>query len=129
MAEPIVYIDRSEVREGKLDALKGAIGELAEFIEANVPRAISYSIYLDETGSKMTVVQIQPDSDALEFHLKVGGPAFAKFRDLIRLTAIEVYGNASANLLKQVNEKARMLGGGTVAVHELQGGFTRFGPL
>lgn len=126
MAEPIVYIDRSEVREGKLDALKGAIGELAEFIEANVPRAISYGVYLDEAGSTMTVVQIQPDSAAMEFHMKVGGPAFAKFRDLIRLTAIEVYGDPSAHLLKQLEEKARMLGGGSVAVHRLQGGFTRF---
>jgi hypothetical protein len=37
----------------------------------------------------MAVVQVQPDPAALEFHLKVGGPAFAKSRDLIRLTAIE----------------------------------------
>lgn len=127
MAEPIVYIDRSEVREGKLGALRAAIGELAEFIEANVPRAISYGVYLDETGSKMTVVQIQPDSAALEFHMRVGSPAFAKFRDLIKLTAIEVYGDPSAHLLKQLYEKAAMLGGGSVAVHKLQGGFTRFG--
>ena len=127
MAEPIVYIDRSEIREGKLDAVKAAIGELAQFIEANVPRAISYGVYLDETGRKMTVVQIQPDSAAMEFHMKVGGPAFAKFRDLIKLTAIEVYGDPSAHLLKQLEEKAAMLGGGGIAVYTFQGGFTRFG--
>jgi hypothetical protein len=126
MAEPIVYIDRSEVREGKLDGLKAAIGELTEFIEVNVPRAISYGVYLDRTGSKMTVIQIQPDSAALESHMKVGAPAFAKFRDFIRLTAIEVYGDPSDHLLKQLDEKARMLGGGRVTVHKLQDGFARF---
>ena len=126
MAEPIVYIDRSEVREGKLDALKAAIGELAEFIEVNVPRAISYGIYLDEMGSKMTVVQIQPDSTALEYHMKVGAPAFAKFRGLIRLTTIGVYGDPSCHLLRQLDEKARKLGGGGVTVHKKQGGFARF---
>lgn len=127
MADPIVYIDRSEVREGKLEALKAAIDELVAFIEANVPRAISYGVHLDAAGRAMTVVQIQPDSAALEYHMRVGGPAFAKFRDLIRLTAIEVYGDPSPHLLQQLEDKARMLGGGTVSVQTLQGGFARFG--
>jgi hypothetical protein len=127
VADPIVYIDRSEVREGKLNAVKVAIGELTKFIEANVPRAISYGVYLDETGSKMTVLQIQPDSGALEFHMMVGAPAFAKFRDLITLTAIEVYGVPSDHLLSQLDEKARMLGGASITVHKLQSGFSRFG--
>lgn len=30
MSEPIVYIDSSEIREGKLEALKAAIDELGE---------------------------------------------------------------------------------------------------
>ncbi|MFP3921629.1 MAG: hypothetical protein ACLFU3_07995 [Dichotomicrobium sp.] len=127
MSGPIVYIDRSEVREGKLDALKAAIDELAAFIEANVPQAISYGIYLDATETRMTVIQIQPDSAALEYHMKVGAPAFAKFKDLIRLTGIEVYGVPSDHLLKQLEEKARMLGGGGVTVNKKQGGFARFG--
>jgi hypothetical protein len=126
MAGPIVYIDRSEVREGKLDALKAAIGELVAFIAANVPRAISYGVYLDAAGTKMTVVQIQPDSAALEYHMKVRAPAFAKFKDLIRLTGIEVYGDPSDRLLNQLDEKARMLGGGGVTVSRLHDGFTRF---
>ena len=75
----------------------------------------------------MTVVQIQPDSAALEFHMEVAGPAFRKFSDLIKLSSIVVYGTPSARLLRQLRQKAQMLGSGTVTVHELQAGFTRFG--
>ena len=125
MPQPIVYVDQSAIREGKFDHVKAAIGDLVAFIESNVPRALSYGIYLDERGSRMTVVQIHPDSASLEFHMEVGAPAFAKFRDLIRLSSIDVYGAPSDRLLAQLHEKARKLGDGTVAVHTLEAGFTR----
>ena len=80
MSEPIVYIDRSDVREGKLGELKAAIEELVNFVESNEARAIAYSVYLNEDGSQMTVVQVHPDSASLEFHMEVAGPAFPKFK-------------------------------------------------
>jgi hypothetical protein len=129
MSDAILYIDTSEVREGRLEELKVAIDELVEFIDANVPRAITYDIYLNEDGSRMTVAQIHPDSASLEFHMQVGGPAFRKMANLVELLTIEVYGKPSENLLKQLREKARMLGNGTVTVHERRAGFARFGPL
>ena len=36
---------------------------------------------------------------------------------------------ASDELLKQLREKARMLGTGTVGVHKIEAGFTRFGTV
>jgi hypothetical protein len=35
MSPQLVYIDASEVHKGALDELRGAIGELADFIEEN----------------------------------------------------------------------------------------------
>jgi hypothetical protein len=127
MSELILYIDTSEVREGKLEELKAAIEELVRFIESNVPRAITYNIYLNESGTRMTVAQIHPDSASLESHMNVGAPAFRKFRDLITLSTIEVYGKPSESLLEQLRQKAQMLGNATVEVHEHQAGFARFG--
>ena len=79
MPEPIVYIDKSDVCEGKLDEVKAAISGLVDFINLNVPRAVTYRIYLNESGNQMTVVQIHPDSASLEFHMQIGAPEFAKF--------------------------------------------------
>ena len=79
MSEPIVYIDTSEIRAGKLEELKTAMKELVKFVEANEPRLIAYNVYLEEDGTRMTVVHLHPDSASLEFHMKVAGPAFPKF--------------------------------------------------
>jgi quinol monooxygenase YgiN len=129
MFEPILYVDTSEIREGKLAELKSAIKDLVEFVDANEPQAIAYNVYFNQDGTRMTVVQIHPDSASLEFHMKVAGPAFPRFTELVKLSTIEIYGRPSDSLLEQLRQKARMLGNGTVVVHELHGGFARFGWL
>ena len=123
MSELIVYVDTSEIQAGKLKELKTAMKELVKFIEANEPRLIAYNVYLEEDGTRMTVVHLHPDSASLEFHVKVAGPAFPKFAQFIKLLTIDVYGKVSDNLLEQMRQKAQLLGNGTVIVHELHAGF------
>ncbi len=127
MSEPIVYIDSSEIREGKLEELKTAMNELVEFVEANEPRLIAYNAYFKEDGTRMTVVHVHPDSASLGFHVKVAGPLFPKFAEFIKMLTIDVYGKPSGDLVEQMRQKAQMLGDGTVLVHELHAGFARFG--
>jgi quinol monooxygenase YgiN len=122
----IVYVDTAEVREGALEDLKDAIEELVDFVEANVPRLIAYNVYLDEAGTRMSVVHVHPDAESLEFHLEVAGPVFRRFVELVTLSSIQIYGEASEKLLKQAHEKARLLGrGATVVADDLHAGFYR----
>jgi hypothetical protein len=74
----------------------------------------------------MSLLQIHPDSASLEFHLELGGPIFLKFKDLIQLLTIQIYGEPSENLLEQLHRKAQMLGNAKVTIHNLQAGFSRF---
>ena len=124
-SEPVIYIDHSEVREGKLDELKAAIEELAELVKTKEPRIIAYDVYFSESGNRMTVIHIHPDSASLEFHMKIAGPAFAGFVEYVRLLTINVYGNLDDGLLEQLRKKAQMLGNGTVTTHKLHTGFIR----
>lgn len=126
ISEPIVFIDSSEILEGKLEELKTAMKELVEFVQANEPRPIAYNVYLNEDGTLMTVLQVHPDSASMEFHMKVAAPAFPKFRGFIKMLSMEVYGKPSDGLLEQMRRKAQMLGSATVLVHELHAGFARF---
>ena len=125
MPQPIVYVDTSAIREGKLNELEVAMKGLAEFVEAKVPQLISYGFFLDEDRTQMTVVAVHPDSASLEFHMDTGGAEFRKFGELVDLLRIEVYGRVSDAVLERLHEKARMLGRGTVAVHEFYTGFNR----
>lgn len=126
-SKPIVIVDYSEVRKGKLEELKTAMNELVEFVAVNEPRMIAHNIYLNEDGTRMTVFQVHPDSASAEFHMKVAGSAFPKFVEFIRMSGVDIYGKPSPDLLERMRLKAQMLGSGTVVVHEPQAGFSRFG--
>ena len=126
MDEPIVYVDRSEIREGKLDELKEALGELVEFVHTHEPQLLSYGFYIDDTGTRMTLVAVHPDSASLELHMEIAGPAFRNFTHLVNLLSIEIYGRPSERVLEQLRGKARLLGTGEhPVVDRLHAGFWR----
>jgi hypothetical protein len=125
MPEPIMLIDVSDVRAGRLDELRAAITDLARFVEAHERRPLAYSIYLDPAGTRMTVIQIHPDSASLELHMTMAAEKFARFADLVRLARMDIYGHASEGALELLRRKAQMLGGAGLFEHRLQAGFVR----
>jgi hypothetical protein len=124
MPIPLIYLDTSTVREGALPELKAAIRELAEFVEANVPQLLAYSVYFSEDGTQMTVMHVHRDAASLDRHMEVAGPRFARFADLLELESIRIYGTPSPAALVALEEKARLLGG-TVSVQPEHAGFVR----
>ena len=125
MSQPLVYVDTSEVRPGKLVQLKVAIKELVKFVEENEPGLVSYSVYFAESGNRMSVVHVHADPASLDYHLDVAGPLFQKFSDLVALSSIHIYGEPSDTALGQLREKLRILGAGDVIVHAPHVGFVR----
>ncbi len=128
-AEPIVYIDHSDIREGSVNELKAGVQRLVDFIEAREPQLITYGFYIDESASKMTVVAVHPDSASLELHMDTGSGEFRKLAHLLTLTAIECYGQPSERALEQLRQKAATLGdSGTVFSIGRFAGFTHLMP-
>ena len=126
MSQPLVYVDTSAVRDGALEQLKDAIGQLADFVEENEPQLISYNVYFSEGGTRMTVVHVHPDSASLDYHMDVAGPRFGSFAELLRLSSIHIYGEPSEKALGQLRDKLRQLGSGDLIVHAPHTGFSRF---
>lgn len=54
MSESIVYIDRSEIVEGKLEVLKEGIQTLVDFVDAHEPQLISYGFFINDEATQMT---------------------------------------------------------------------------
>jgi hypothetical protein len=128
MAEPLIVLDTSEIREGKLEEVKRGIAGLAAFVETNESDPIAYEVYFGDDGRLMTVLQVHPDSASMERHMELAGPVFARFADLVGLRTVDVYGSPSGKIVEQLRRKAELLGGtATVTVHDLQAGFARFG--
>lgn len=128
MTRPIIVVDTSEIREGKLDELRRGVRDLAAFVEAEEYDPISYEIYFSADGRQMTVVQVHPDSASMERHMEIAGPAFAGFAELVNLRTVDIYGSPSQLVVERLQQKADMLGTATVKVHDRQAGFARLGP-
>ena len=128
-ADPIVYVDRSDVREGCLDELKIRIRALVAFVDAHQPQMATYAVYLDEQAHEMTVLSVHPNSASLERHIEIGASEFRKLSPYIALREIEVFGPLSAKAIVLVREKAAALGdAGRVTLHERFAGFDRHSP-
>jgi hypothetical protein len=96
VSEPIVYIDHSAIHEGRLEAVKLAIHGLATLVESSDIKPLAYKVYLNEDATRMTVIHVHADSASLEILMKVAGPAFPEFRELINLERIDVYGGSTS---------------------------------
>jgi hypothetical protein len=126
MSEHLTVVDVSDVRPGKLDLLGVAMGYGATFVVANEPRRVSYVVYLDPDGTRMTVLQVHPDSASMELHMRDAAEAFRVFADLPTLRAMDVYGDPSDELLGQLRRKVEMHREARITVHQRQAGFARF---
>ena len=124
-SELVVYIDHSDIHEGRLEDLKAGIRRLVAFIESREPQLVSYGFHLDEELGRMTVVAVHPDSESLETHMEVGVPEFRKLSDMITLRRIEVYGSVSYRARVMLEQKALLLGPAGVTVEERFSGFAR----
>ncbi len=76
MADRIVYIDHSRVKEGSLAGLKVAMTDLVDFIQENEPDIRSYDVYFSPDGEGMTVVHRHDTQASLEYHMEVPGHKF-----------------------------------------------------
>lgn len=125
MTAPIVYVDTSDVRAGRLTELQTAMADLADFVEVRESRLLAYHVFFSPDGTRMSVVHVDPDLAALEFHLDVAGPRFARIGEFIDMHAIDVYGGVDDTVVDRLRAKASALGGAVVRVHDLYTGFSR----
>ena len=126
MSTPIVYIDRSRIRPGRVEEVRRKAAALVDFIAEREPQLLLYEFAIDEASSRMTVLAIHPDPASVELHMEVGGAAFREFADLLDMEGIEVYGDTSDRMLEELDRKARDLGdAGTVTVRPVHVGFSR----
>ncbi len=124
MVGPLIYVGTYSIKPGMLEEARKRVAELVDFVETNEPRLIAFHCFLDEEGSKLTVIQLHPDSASMEFHQQVNAKHFATAFDYLEMHSDRYYGPISDALAAELSkwyepgvEVIRM------PVHE--GGFTR----
>lgn len=71
MSTPYVYIGIYTIQPGKQEQARNHLRELVAHVEANEPRLVCFHVYFDDRGSKVSIVQVHPDAESMEEHLKV----------------------------------------------------------
>ena len=125
MPGPFIYVGTYSIKPGKLEEARKRLVELVDFVDTNEPRMIAFQCFLNEEGSKLTIVQVHPDSASMEYHLQVNAKHFTTAFDYLdAMLSDQYYGPMSDALAAELSkwdetdvEVIRM------PVHE--GGFTR----
>jgi hypothetical protein len=121
----IVYIDRSDIQPGSIDALKVGVSHLVTLMDGLEPRLLAYGFHFDEDAGRMTVTAVHPDSASLELHLELGRERFRDLGSMLTLREIEVYGPISDRARSMLEQKAAMLGSAGVTALSTYAGFAR----
>jgi hypothetical protein len=125
MPGPFIFIATNKVRGGKLEGEKQRVPGWIEFIRSSEPRLIAFHEYLSEDGHEVEYVQIHPDTDSFENHLRVVESSGRTYTETLEgTTNIRIYGAPSKAILEMLRQAA---GSGVpiTILPEHLGGFTR----
>jgi len=131
MSGPLVFISHSKVKPGKLQAYQVQAVDATDLVESEEPRMIAFNFYASEDRADVATVQVHPDAESLDLHLRI---FFDKLREKAFATLdtdeINVYGAPSNATLEMLSQMASQFPGLRVRVlREHQGGFLRPQPL
>lgn len=130
MTQPFIWIGIHKIKDGKAKELKQMLTEFPDFIAENEPRLLGFNLYLNEDETRAAVVQIHPDADSFEFHMKVAGEHIAQSYQYFEETeSTQIFGAPSPAVLEMI-EGFRVAAGQKQTLSVMPqhlSGFTRLG--
>jgi hypothetical protein len=108
MPGPFIFVATNKIREGKLNGERQRAPGWIDFIQSNEPRLIAFHEYLSEDGTEVEYVQVHPDTDSFENHMRLlmGLPERSYTETLEGTTNIRIYGTPSKAILEMLNQAA-----------------------
>jgi hypothetical protein len=108
MSGSLTHIGTYLIKDGQLEETRKRLQELVDLVETNEPRLIAFNVYLDEQGTKASIVQVHPDSASMEFHLEVVSDHISSAYDYLERTENEeIYGTPSDTLREKLRTLAQ----------------------
>lgn len=124
MAEPIIIVSTSRVREGRLDDFTAFTRRLVADIEAQEPRLIAFNVFASQDGMEVVGTQVHPDAASGEFHLTVLGDRMREAMEMIQLLRVQFFGTPGPRMA-EVNDRLESLGVAVTVMPTHAAGFVR----
>lgn len=128
MSNPIIFISHQRIKEGKLEDYKKYYLQVASMTEATKPGTAAHLAYLNDEGTKVSIVHIFSDAESMELHMKGVDELAKKAYQYIEIESFEIYGRPSDKVLAGMMQIA---GAGVTLDIKPQsvGGYIRLKPL
>ena len=127
MSEPIVFISRNRVKEGKLEEFKLLYGPGAEKLKREKPGTVAFLGYANDGGTEITIIHVFPDADAMDRHMEGVAERSKQAYEFIESAGFEIYGTPSDSVVQMMKQLADSGVPVRVSPHPL-GGYLRLTP-
>jgi hypothetical protein len=124
MSGPFIYVGTWTIKPGKLELARKALAEHVVLIEQNEPRLIAFHIYFDPERLKAGVVQLHPDADSMDTHMKLISEHLTSMDFIGEIVHEQAFGTPTdsfSELLRGYSDA----GIPVTVLPEYEGGFTR----
>lgn len=124
MSEPIVFISRNRIKEGKTDEFRKHYWDSIQPIFDGKPATLAQIAYENEEATEFTIVRLFHSADALDLQIQGADERSKKTYTFIEPISIEIFGTPSPATLEMMKKIAGS--GVTVQISpNYMGGFIR----
>ena len=124
MSEPIVFIARQRIKEGKLEGYKQNFQEVVNFVEPNKPNTIAFLDYVSEDGTEATLIQMYANMESMEQHMQGLSEIAKRSYEFMDVMTFEIYGNPNDTILTMMRNLAKSGAAVKITPHRI-GGYIR----
>jgi hypothetical protein len=124
MSEPIVFISRNKIKDGKTDEFRMHYQNSIPSTMAGKTGTLAQLGYENDEATEFTVVRLFPDADALDQQIQGADERSKKTYEFIEPTSIEIFGTPNPATV----EKIKNIAGTGISVRinsHYSGGFIR----
>jgi hypothetical protein len=125
MIEPIVFISRFQILDGKRTEVASMFAHAVDLIGSTKPRTALYAAFVDDSGTQARIVHAFPDAAAMAIHFEGSDDRAQSVSELMVLTGFEVYGRAPDAAMHQLRREAAASNAALEVFSESLGGFIR----
>jgi hypothetical protein len=125
--QPIFFVSHFSVKPGHADAFRVMWASVIQTLEASKPATTAQVAYLSDDGSRLSIVHVFPDADALAAHFLGANERSRAVYEHIAPAGWEIYGKPNDEQLEGLRAEAQAAGVTLTVVPEAAGGFLRTG--
>lgn len=128
MGQSVVLISHLRVKPGKLDELRKLTEAVTGKLRDDKPGTVAFACYLNDDGTRLTIVHVFPDADAMDRHFVGSDERGRVAYELAEPAGWEIYGAASATALDTMRRAAADADVPLIVDSEYVAGFLRLRP-